>query len=95
MLHYNATWHGLCDKYRGGFGRYFLQGGGTSKGDEFLDHDEEWLLDVSSQLIKRTKTPPKGAEVGKQPINTFKQPINRCVMTPPKGAEVRYDEESL
>ena len=63
MLHYNATWHGLCDKYRGGFGRYFLQGGGTSKGDEFLDHDEEWLLDVSSQLIKRTKTPPKGAEV--------------------------------
>ena len=24
-LHYNATWVGLCDVYRGGDGRYFLE----------------------------------------------------------------------
>ena len=59
VLHYNATWHGLCDTYRGGFGRYFLQG----KSAGFLDHQEEWVLDLEQQLIKRTAPPPPGAEV--------------------------------
>jgi hypothetical protein len=56
VLHYDATWQGLCDDYRGGSGRYFLEGK-----DEFLDHGEEWLLDQN--LVKRASPPPRGAEV--------------------------------
>ena len=41
VLHYDATWKGPCDGYKFGFGRYFLEGN-----DEFLDHSEEWLLDL-------------------------------------------------
>ena len=58
VLHYNATWRGLCDDYRGGFGRYFLEGKG-----EFLDHAEEWLLDLEQQTVVRASPPPRGAEV--------------------------------
>ena len=58
VLHYDATWKGLCDDYRGGFGRYFLEGK-----DEFLDHEEEWLLDLEQKIVKRTSPPPHGAEV--------------------------------
>eukprot|EP01047_Picozoa_sp_COSAG01_P047948 COSAG01_NODE_4627_length_4865_cov_3.016786_3_plen_413_part_00 len=58
VLRYDATWKGLCDGYKFGFGRYFLEGI-----DEFLDHGEEWLLDPERQLVKRASPPPRGAEV--------------------------------
>jgi hypothetical protein len=58
VLHYEATWQGLCDDYRGGFGRYFVEGKG-----EFLDHAEEWLLDTQQGTVQRALPPPQGAEV--------------------------------
>ena len=58
VLGYNATWKGLCDDYRGGFGRYFLEGK-----LEFLDHDEEWHFDRDQQLVKRASAPRAEAEV--------------------------------
>lgn len=70
VLHYDATWQGLCDDYRGGFGRYFLEGK-----DEFLDHEEEWLLDQDSQMIKRASPPPQAAEVRGR-VNDYSLAVN-------------------
>lgn len=58
VLHYHATWHGLCDTYRGGDGRYFLQGT-----RELLDAPEEWLLDPEAQQVLMAIPPPAHAEV--------------------------------
>jgi hypothetical protein len=60
MLRYNATWEGLCDDFRGGDGRYFLEGLPS-----LLDSPEEWLFDNSSKSVLRPTTAPlpAGAEV--------------------------------
>ena len=61
VLHYNATWVGLCDTYRGGDGRYFLQGARS-----LLDGPEEWLLSkttTTSNEILVAKRPRAGAKV--------------------------------
>ena len=52
VLHYNATWIGLCDTYRGGDGRYFLEGLAS-----FLDDAEEWLFDAPTRSVLRTAPP--------------------------------------
>ena len=53
VLHYDATWQGLCDDYRGGDGRYYLEGK-----LELLDGPEEWLLDQDTHQIM-VAVPPK------------------------------------
>jgi hypothetical protein len=58
VLHYKATWRGLCDNYRGGDGRYFLEGT-----RELLDAPEEWLLDRDAQQVLVAMPPPAQAEV--------------------------------
>ena len=48
-----------CDTYRGGFGRYFLEGL-----PEFLDSPEEWLFDTDSKkVLLPTPGPKAGAAV--------------------------------
>ena len=46
VLRYTATWQGLCDVYRGGDGRYYLEG---SPG--LLDAPEEWLFDTAAKRV--------------------------------------------
>ena len=58
VLHYNATWQGLCDTYRGGDGRYFLTGSRA-----LLDAPEEWLLDQEASEILVASRPDNAAEV--------------------------------
>jgi len=58
VLHYNATWQGLCDNYRGGDGRYFLTGSRA-----LLDAPEEWLLDQEASEILVASRPDNAAEV--------------------------------
>jgi hypothetical protein len=57
-MKYNATWVGLCDTYRGGNGRYYLE-----NHKNLLDMDYEWLFDTSSKSILRTAAPPASAKV--------------------------------
>jgi hypothetical protein len=58
VLHYRATWQGLCDTYRGGDGRYFLEGT-----RELLDAPEEWLLDRDTSQVLVAVPPPAQAKV--------------------------------
>ena len=58
VLRYNASWVGLCDEYRGGDGRYFLEGLPA-----FLDGDEEWLFDRDTRSVLRTALPAATEEV--------------------------------
>eukprot|EP00937_MAST-01D_sp_MAST-1D-sp2_P003802 g3802.t1 len=57
-LHYAATWEGLCDDYRGGDGRYFLEGTRA-----LLDAPEEWLFDAVAKRVLLPAPPAPGAEV--------------------------------
>lgn len=45
-LHYNATWVNFCDKYRGGFGLYYLEG----KLD-LLDAPTEWYYENETKSV--------------------------------------------
>ena len=60
ILEYDATWLGLCDDYRGGDGRYYLEGLRS-----LLDGPEEWLFDNDTKsLLRPTAAPlPAGAKV--------------------------------
>ena len=58
VLRYNATWVGLCDSYRGGDGRFFLEGTRA-----LLDAPEEWLFDAAAKRVLLPAPPPAGAEV--------------------------------
>ena len=57
ILYYNATWDGLCDTYRGGDGRYYLEGLSG-----FLDTQDEWLFDRSTKHVLRAAKPFPGVE---------------------------------
>ena len=58
VLRYNATWRGLCDEYRGGDGRYYLEGSRA-----LLDAPEEWLLDLdASEILIAVDPRPEGEE---------------------------------
>lgn len=58
VMHYNATWDGLCDFYRGGDGRYYLEGLNT-----FLDSPEEWLFDNDTKQVVLFEKPKEGTTV--------------------------------
>eukprot|EP01051_Picozoa_sp_SAG22_P007050 SAG22_NODE_483_length_9925_cov_3.568186_5_plen_573_part_00 len=57
-IEYEATWVGTCDSYKGGLGRYYLEGT-----RELLDMGYEWLYDTSTSSVFRTAAPPPEAEV--------------------------------
>ena len=52
ILRYDATWVGLCDTYRGGDGRYYLEGL-----ESFLDTDEEWLFNNDTKRVVLASKP--------------------------------------
>ena len=62
VLHYNASWVGLCDDYAGGNGRYFVLG--ETKDSALLDAPEEWLLrrGVEGEVLVAERPAP-GASV--------------------------------
>lgn len=57
-LHYRASWVGLCDTYRGGDGRYYLEGTLPQ-----LDSEEEWLFDKDRDEVLVAVRPPPSAEI--------------------------------
>jgi hypothetical protein len=59
-----------CDTFRGGYGRYYLEGL-----DVFMDDDEEWLFDSATQRIRRTVA-PTSAQTIRARVNEYGLVIN-------------------